>query len=79
MVRNAPALAFRELGGAYVEVAKDLQGIAIDNFAVEFLCDFESQIALAGAGGANYRNQRMPRCVMVLRGSVARDGSSTKH
>ena len=39
VVRNAAALRQRELGGADVEMAKDLEGVAVDHLTVEFFCN----------------------------------------
>ena len=58
MVRNAAPLVKRQLGGADVEMAVDLQRVAVDDFAVEPLRDFQRQIAFSGAGGAGHCNQR---------------------
>ena len=57
VVGNAAAFLERELGGADVEVAEDLEGVAVDDLAVEFLSNRKGQIALSGTGGPDDRNQ----------------------
>ena len=59
VVWNPAAFFRRQLGGADIEVAEDLQGIAVDDFTVEFFSDCEGQIAFSGAGGTDNRNQRV--------------------
>ena len=66
---NAPPFFGRHFGSTDVEVAVDLQRIAIEDFAVELLRDFECQIALSRAGRAHHRNQREVRHVFSGRAS----------
>ena len=58
MVGNPPTLGGRQLGGSDIEVAVDLQGIAIDDLAAESGGEGQGQIALAGTGRADHCNQR---------------------
>ncbi len=58
MVGDSAALALRRFGRPDIEVTKDLNGIAIDNFTRETLGDSECQIALSGAGRSGYSYER---------------------
>jgi hypothetical protein len=57
MMRNITALGEGQLGSADIEVAIDLQRVAIDDFSVELLGNEERQIALSGPGGTGDCNQ----------------------
>ncbi len=54
---NTTALPFRQLGGADIEMAVDLQGVAVDDFAMEILGNLKGQVALSGPGRAGDCNQ----------------------
>ena len=64
-MRNAALLRHRQLRRANVEVAINLQRIAIDDFAIELAGQEQSQIALSGAGRTDHRNQ-WPRCRVTV-------------
>ncbi len=55
---NIAPLLNRKLGSADIEVAVDLQGVAVDHLAIEFLGNAQSKRALTGAGGAYDDNER---------------------
>jgi hypothetical protein len=48
---NTLAFRWRNLGGAYIEAAVNLQRIAIDDFCSEGARDAKGQVAFAGARG----------------------------
>ena len=52
VMRDAALIARLNLGGADVEVAIDLRGIADEDFAVEALGEFDGEGGFAGGGGA---------------------------
>ena len=58
MMGDAPPSGERELRRPNIEMAVHLQRIAIDDFAIEMLCQVKSQIALPGTSWTDYRNQR---------------------
>jgi hypothetical protein len=58
VVGNAETLSGGELGGAKVEMAVHLPGIAVDDLAVEFFRDSQGQPTFSGAGRPAHRNQR---------------------
>jgi hypothetical protein len=62
---NTTTFALRCFCSTDVEVAVDLQRIAVDDFAVKLSCNFESQIAFPRAGGSGHCNQREFRRVCL--------------
>ena len=58
VVRNATPLVFGRFGRSNVEVPKDLNGVAIDDFAREKLSNSERQFALSRASRAHNGDQR---------------------
>jgi hypothetical protein len=58
MMRNTTALREGQFGSADIEVAIDLQGVAVDDFSVEPFGKQKCQIALSGPGGTGDCNQR---------------------
>jgi len=56
-MRNTTALPLRQFGGADVEMAVDLQGVTIDDFAMEILSNLKGQFALSGPGWSSDCNQ----------------------
>jgi len=67
---NTPSLTFRQLGRPYVEMAKNLQRIAIDDFAMELLRDLQRQFALAGTRRTSDSNQWASACVTISGAAV---------
>src|ERR1019366_1316964 len=65
MMRNTAALADGQFGSADIEVAIDLQGVAVDDFSVELFGNQERQMALSGPGGTGNRNQGSLACVWL--------------
>ena len=61
VVGNAAPLLRRQLGGSDIEVAVDLERIAVDHFAVERFGNGQRQVAFSGAGGTGHCNQRALR------------------
>lgn len=61
MMRDAPAVGWREFGRPDVEPAIDLERVAVDDLAIELLGQMEAKLALAGAGGPNYGNHGCER------------------
>ena len=53
MVGGGLAVGGGEFGGADVEAAEDLEGVGVEDFAVEAAGEGEGEIAFAGAGGAD--------------------------
>ena len=60
---NSAAFGQRQFGRADIEVAIHLQGVAVDNFAVELFRDQKCEIALSGSGGTGDCNQWSFGCV----------------
>ena len=58
MVRNSTPFVFRELRGADIEVFKDLDRVAIDDFSAKTFREPQRELALAGPGWSGHRNQR---------------------
>ncbi len=50
MMRDAPALFRGQLGGPDVEEAVDLHRVAVHDFAFEFLCQLQGELALPAPG-----------------------------
>jgi len=65
VMRNATTGGERQLGGSDVKVAVHLEGVAVDDFAVEPFSEQKCQIALSGSGGTDHCNQGSFRCVCV--------------
>jgi len=60
-----------QLGGSDIEVAVDLEGIAVYDFSIEFRGNGQGQVAFSGARGAHYRNQGEFRHVCGNRSEMA--------
>ena len=57
MMRNTAALGEGQLGSADIEVAIDLQRVAVDDFSVKLFGNQQRQIALSRPGGTGHCNQ----------------------
>ena len=57
-MRDPVALFDRELGGSDVEVAINLEGIAVDDLATECLTNVEREIAFSRSGGSDDGDER---------------------
>ena len=56
VMRDAFALFERDFGGGDLDLFVDLDRITVDDFAVEFEGDFDSERAFAGSGWADDRD-----------------------
>ena len=73
MVRDAPALGLRELGGADVHARIQLHGVGVDDLAVEFQRQVHGQVRLA-RGGRAYDGDQHVRTLVNCAGPACRAG-----
>ena len=55
-MRDAAPLGERDFGSRYLDTLVNLDGVAIEDLAIEMQGDFDPQCALAGSRRANYSN-----------------------